>query len=323
MARRAIAVIAACLFTVPTGASEASPARDDAAGPRARGVAAPCAPAAGDPHPANHPGTARAGRPGEPPGVRGYEPHAPSPAEVARLLTEVPEHASGAQPPGPIRTWVHVITDGPQYVSRQDVIDQIAVLNDAYGGRLGGVDTAIRFRLEGITTTVQPAWFRDAIGNEVAMKTRLHRGGPETLNLYITQLDNLILGYSTYPHAYDSEPMLDGVVIDWRSMPGGSMRNFDRGYTAVHEIGHWLGLLHTFENGCAEPGDGVADTPPEARPSQGCPHGKDTCPAPGVDPIHNFMDYSYDLCMTEFTRGQANRMHAAWNTYREEKSQYS
>ena len=376
MARRAIAVIAACLFTVPAGMQEASEADVEGAGPPAAGAVArseagtaydpACAPLAArltstvedhrpawpPPSPGAGHGTAGhghghgagaghaghgagnasaglrhdAGSPWRSLGVRGAEPYAPTPAEVARLLTEVPpqpvsQHDDGATAQYTVKTWVHIITDGPEHVSRQDVLDQMATLNDAYGGRTGGVDTGMRFRLEGITTTVAPEWFRDAVGTEAQMKARLRRGGPETLNLYITQLNDLILGYSTYPHAYSTQPILDGVVIDWRSMPGGSMQDFNLGYTAVHEIGHWLGLLHTFENGCTEPGDGVADTPPEARPTQGCPAGKDTCTAPGLDPIHNFMDYSHDRCMTEFTRGQADRMQAAWRTYREEKSQ--
>ena len=116
------------------------------------------------------------------------------------------------------------------------------------------------------------------LANEAAMKRRLRKGGAETLNLYIAQLSELVLGYATYPHWYRDRPVLDGVVIDWRSLPGGSLRDFSKGYTGVHEIGHWLGLLRTFENGCSPPGDSVADTPGEAVPTQGCPPRRDTCP---------------------------------------------
>ncbi|WP_345097943.1 M43 family zinc metalloprotease [Planomonospora venezuelensis] len=77
--------------------------------------------------------------------------------------------------------------------------------------------------------------------------------------------------------------------------------------------------MHTFENGCRAPGDAVADTPPEAHPTMGCPAGKDTCPGDGPDPVHNFMDYSHDACMSAFTRGQAARMQDSWAAYRRDE----
>jgi Pregnancy-associated plasma protein-A len=109
------------------------------------------------------------------------------------------------------------------------------------------------------------------------------------------------------------------VVIDWETLPKVSATyagRFDLGYTTTHEVGHWLNLLHTFDGSCGVLGDRVADTPPERLSTSGCPAGKDTCTSAGLDPIHNYMDYSDDPCYTEFTPNQGGRMLDAWNFWR-------
>ncbi|HEX6056006.1 MAG TPA: M43 family zinc metalloprotease [Intrasporangium sp.] len=89
-----------------------------------------------------------------------------------------------------------------------------------------------------------------------------------------------------------------------------------RSSTLTHEVGHWMMLHHTFNNGCSASGDFVADTPKEAPPQFNCPVGADSCAAPGLDPIHNFMDYTQDECMNMFTEGQAERMSDGWLAFR-------
>ncbi|MBG6086980.1 zinc metalloprotease [Actinomadura viridis] len=216
-----------------------------------------------------------------------------------------------------VPVWFHVISDGARgRVPRSAARAQIATLNRAYGGRLGGADTRVAFRLAGYRTWPRRAWFRDPVRHERQMKGALRKGGSETLNLYTAAVGKAVLGFSTFPQWYRADPAGDGVVIDYRTLPGGAFRRFGRGFTAVHEVGHWLGLFHTFENGCRPPGDGVADTPYEARPAGGCPRARDTCPRSGRDPVRNFMNYAWDRCMREFTAGQGLRVRVSWAAYR-------
>jgi hypothetical protein len=245
--------------------------------------------------------------------------------ELGRAHRNVPTNRSRANRPGfsaTVPTWVHVVTDGAiGNVSDRAINDQIRVLDMTFGGFEGGVATGFNFELVGITRTNNATWhYADDFASESAMKQALKRGGDNTLNLYVTTA-GAYLGWAYYPDITDDPTYayLDGVVIDWESMLGTSTRyagQYDQGETGTHEVGHWLNLAHTFEGKCSRTGDGVADTPAERTPTSGCPIGKDTCPAPGLDPIHNYMDYSFDNCYTEFTAGQTARMHDAWLFWR-------
>ncbi|KAF4568429.1 hypothetical protein EYR36_010440 [Pleurotus pulmonarius] len=195
------------------------------------------------------------------------------------------------------------------------ITDQIQVMNDAYAS------TGFSFQLAGTTRTVNATWFNQAEPYSIyqdEMKAALRKGGAAALNIYSVAFTSYygLLGYATFPYEYRYSPKDDGVVLHYGSVPGGNLEIFNLGMTATHEVGHWLGLYHTFQDGCDEPGDYVDDTPPEAYPAWGCPTDRDTCDSEGLDPIHNFMDYTDDDCVTEFTEGQGQRMREQSWTYR-------
>jgi hypothetical protein len=243
--------------------------------------------------------------------------------EVDAWLRDNPGRGQGLTVP----VWVHVINKGAGFengdVPDSMIREQIRVLNASYAGRTGGVTTPFRFDLVGVTRTTNPDWFSMGIlsKEERQAKSALRQGGPETLNIYTTDGGGY-LGWATFPNSYRSQPDQDGVVVYYASLPGGGCcgsRVYDEGDTATHEVGHWLGLYHTFQNGCTPNNDYVADTPAERYPAFGCPVGRDTCTGtrfPGLDPIFNFMDYTEDSCMNMFTDAQSVRMEALHALYR-------
>lgn len=242
---------------------------------------------------------------------------------TGQLAKALPKSAQGKAPAdfaATVPVYFHVITDGALgVVSDTAIRTQIRVLNTTYGGGEGGANSGFTFTLAGVTRTDNAAWYAIAtFEDEVAMKQALKQGGDNALNVYSTSGD-VYLGWAYYPDIVNSDQSyLDGIVIDYRSMKGFTdyAGAYDQGETLTHEAGHWLNLAHTFEGKCSPAGDFVDDTPAERTPTGGCPAGKDTCQAPGLDPIHNYMDYSYDSCYTEFTPGQVQRMRDAWLLYR-------
>jgi pregnancy-associated plasma protein-A len=239
--------------------------------------------------------------------------------QFSRLLARKGIAASARTATINIPVYVHVLHSGATgNLPDATINSQIAVLNSTYGGKTtGGTATGFTFTLKGVTRTNNATWYTRPEENESAIKTKLHQGEKGTLNLYTAGLGDQVLGWSTFPWEYAARPKLDGVVVHAGSLPGGTINGFNKGYTATHEVGHWLGLYHTFQNGCAQPGDTVDDTPYERDPSDGCPSARDTCPAAtGADPVHNFMDYSQDACMSQFSAGQGERMRKIFTTYR-------
>jgi hypothetical protein len=225
------------------------------------------------------------------------------------------EEAPAGQPfSATIPVAFHVFTDGAEgRLSSRAIQQQVNVLNATYAG------TGFSFTLASIDYTDNATWFNaldPGTSVERTAKAATHTGTANTLNVWTTNGPSY-LGFATFPSWYKRSPQLDGIVLDYKSFPGGTYGSeFSLGKTATHEVGHWLGLLHTFQGACNAKGDYVDDTPAEAVPTSGCPAGKDTCTAPGTDPIHNYMDYSYDSCYSEFTAGQIKRMHDQYAYFR-------
>ena len=219
-----------------------------------------------------------------------------------------------------IPVYFHIFTSGSEgRLSVTDLKQQINVLNTDYAGREGGFSTGFSFTYAGVDYTDNSTWFNaldPGTSVERTAKAETHVGDASVLNAWTTNGPSY-LGFATFPSWYKRSPQLDGVVLDYKSFLGGPFGDqFSLGKTATHEIGHWLGLLHTFQGACNAKGDYVDDTPAEATPTSGCPTNKDTCTAPGSDPVHNYMDYSFDSCYDQFTAGQADRMHDQWAYFR-------
>jgi hypothetical protein len=212
-----------------------------------------------------------------------------------------------------IKVYWHTITNtsGAGALSTTAINNQISVLNAAYA------NTPFKFTLVSTDTTANNSWYTTTGGTyETQMKNALRKGTAADLNVYSNNMGGGLLGWATFPSSYSSQPKMDGVVILYSSLPGGTASPFNLGDTATHEVGHWLGLYHTFQGGCTTTNDSVSDTPAESTPASGCPTGRNTCSAAGVDPIDNFMDYSDDACMNKFTAGQVNRMDSMVIQYR-------
>ncbi|KAI1173398.1 hypothetical protein F4777DRAFT_600691 [Nemania sp. FL0916] len=240
-------------------------------------------------------------------------------AMLAKIVDEEQMTTSEASEIPPVNVHFHIIasskTEAGGWVNDSQITDQVAVMNTNYN------PNGITFKLAGTSRTVNAGW---AQGQDTeAMKTALRKGKYSDLNIYLQQsLGGNIAGICTLPNSVGGQGSYntDGCQVVTGSLPSGGPHNgLNDGKCAVHEVGHWFGLLHTFQGGCDAPGDYIDDTPYEKSAPQGggCPTGLNSCPnQPGNDPIHNHMDYTSGDCKTQFTAGQEKRMHTQWDKFR-------
>jgi hypothetical protein len=128
-----------------------------------------------------------------------------------------------------------------------------------------------------VAWTTNDAWAVREKDDDEAMKSSLRQGTYKTLNLYFqTDLSGGVLGRCTLPSAIangKSDHTVyanDSCNINAHTMPSGTLQGYNSGMTAVHETGHWMGLLHTFEGySCEGPGDYIDDTPMRVRQRMG------------------------------------------------------
>lgn len=228
---------------------------------------------------------------------------------------------------------VHVIqnTGGTGFISESRVQSQIEILNEDFQAIAGtnganGTDAQFEFFLatedpsgnptNGITYSTNNTWFNDggSYWNTLAWDTNRY------LNIYTNSASGALGYVPDLPQSGIAGSNSDRVVVLYSSFGRNApLVPFHLGRTSTHEVGHYLGLYHTFNGGCAggncyTRGDRICDTNDEGSPTFGCPGSRSSCSQQA--PKDNYMDYADDICMEKFTPEQSNRMRCSIEHYR-------
>ncbi len=271
--------------------------------------------------------------------------------EVTEFEEQILEFQLGGQErsvgPYMIPVVVHIIHSGEpigqgRNVSASRVLSQLDVLNEDFLRTNGDADeTPSDFLSRAANTTIEFCLAStDPSGNptEGILRHRYDNVSsigyirsvikPQTiwdplryLNIWVLDMpDPTILGYSYLPTQTIVGSTRDGLVVNYLNF--GVINNRNRGRTATHEIGHYLGLKHMWGDndsngnplGCGSD-DGISDTPNSSRSYFNCPFGSPSS-CGSRDMFMNYMDYVDDDCMNLFTEGQASVMRGVLNGIR-------
>jgi hypothetical protein len=240
-----------------------------------------------------------------------------SEADIADLLALKPLSAkrAGCARVTEIPAYVHVLVAKPLPANstyREQVAAKMQTLNNNFK------PWKYQFKLAGVDATVNASWAAGIDNEKVAKVKALRKGGYDTLNIFLVEGGKS--GVCSLPAGGTNPVSRTTLDADACLVPLGLSTT---SATITHEVGHWMGLLHTFQGGCNGTGDGCDDTLPQDLPSYGklatpgdlnsCP-AKEVCSGRGRQNVNNYMDYSD--CAHEFTKCQGGRMEAAFTQRR-------